>query len=1125
MPPPASFSPASGRLMIHRPRFAPHRPGRLAFVALLVVAGCGESGGGPAEPDREVAEVDVSASASSLEVGATLQLSAQGLNADGDELNGHTFVWASGNEARASVQSSTGLVTGMAPGPVRITATESTSGRSGHVDITVVPAAVTEVAVAPSARELTPGDTAHFSVQLRDVRGALLSGRAVVWSSSDAEVVTVVNGVATALAAGGPVTITASVEGVSGTAQVTVSDAAVAAVTVEPDTTVLLVSETVQFAATLTDADGDTLTGPTVAWTSSDAAIAEVSGTGIVTGVAEGGPITISATAEGVTGVASVTVAPPVVTVGSVEVSPDSATVEAGSTVALGVVVLATTGDTLGVAVAWSSLDSAVATVDADGVVLGVDSGGVAIVASAGAHADTAWIAVLPATGAFPSCGGDPYGTPVGGLALGDTVAAALGTGGCIEDGYYRHAWTFAIGAESTVQFDLASAQFDAWLVLADDAGQLIAESDDFGDGTDSRIVQALAAGTYRLLVTSYDPLETGGYTLSATADVSGVPPCDDLFSAEIGSIALDDSVAAELGTGGCEESGVNLHGWSFVLSAETEVRFELSTAEFGPVLHLTDGTGGGIASAMDDTGAGVAILTQTLVAGSYYLIVTSLENGGFGAYELSALSSDSVGPGFTIAGPSDVTLTVGESAAIAVTAARQGGFAEGITLTVEGLPAGVTASPASIGAGGTTATIMLTADGSATAGSATITVRGSAAGMTDRTFDVALTIEAGAGGGDGGVIQLLHAFEHLPGISYESQYGTRPETGLVQAADGFFYGVTSLGGKLADGSNGSGTIFRISSAGQLETLWVFDHLTIDGETPRSAMVEASDGNLYGITSADGSLFRITPAGEFTRIVRSIEIRGLRGRLMQGNDGAFYGASVQGGTSYRGSIFRVTPAGEVTTLASFDGSNGGEPFGALVQAPDGNFYGTTSAGGAHGGGTLFRMTPTGELTTMVSFIGGTSGTGTSPRGELALGPDGHLYGTAPYSGPLGGGTIFRMTLAGEFTIVHAFDPVRVDLGCNCGVAEPYGGLLLASDGNFYGTTTYGDPEYGWDGHGAVYRMTPEGAVSVVAYFATAEGGEAHDRLEEGSDGWLYGTSYSGGSDGLGTVFRVDISGP
>ena len=134
------------------------------------------------------------------------------------------------------------------------------------------------------------------------------------------------------------------------------------------------------------------------------------------------------------------------------------------------------------------------------------------------------------------------------------------------------------------------------------------------------------------------------------------------------------------------------------------------------------------------------------------------------------------------------------------------------------------------------------------------------------------------------------------------------------------------------------------------------------------------------------------------------------------------------------------------TLYTFSGGDGDKPIAGLIQGADSNFYGTTYFGGAFGNGTIFRMNAAGALTTIHSFSNGTDGG--HPYGGLIQTADGRFYATTTGGGPANLGTVFKMDSVGTVTTLHAF----------VGGAEgalPNAGLIHATDGSFYGTTTRG----------------------------------------------------------------------
>ncbi|HEY7581135.1 MAG TPA: choice-of-anchor tandem repeat GloVer-containing protein [Acetobacteraceae bacterium] len=223
---------------------------------------------------------------------------------------------------------------------------------------------------------------------------------------------------------------------------------------------------------------------------------------------------------------------------------------------------------------------------------------------------------------------------------------------------------------------------------------------------------------------------------------------------------------------------------------------------------------------------------------------------------------------------------------------------------------------------------------------------------------------------------------------------------------------------------------------------------------------------------------------------------------------------------------QTSPATKLTTLHTFDLADGAFPAAELFEVSDGVFFGSTSAGGPKGGGTLFKITAAGEFSTLFEFGDDTTAfEGSAPNTALIRGTDGFLYGTTSTGGDLGGGiaggygTIFRLTESGTLTTLHTFTGPDG--------AQPFSSLLQASDGFFYGTTIGG----GAGGTGTIFRMTPAGEVTTIYSFANdaSDGAQVQSALVEGSDHAFYGTTYSGGfgaqpNAGGGTVFRITPQG-
>src|SRR5213078_1107518 len=259
----------------------------------------------------------------------TVQLSATLKDANGNALSGRTVTWSSSNTSVATVSSS-GLVSGVTPGSATITATREGKSRTSAISVTNVPVATVDV--TPPSASVQAGQTVQLTATPRDAGGNPLSGRTVTWSSSNTAVATVSNSGLVSGVTPGSITISATSEGKSGTSAVTVTNVPVATVDVTPPSASVQAGQTVQLTATPKDANGAPLSGRTVTWSSSNTSVAAVSNSGLVSGVTPGSA-TVTATSEGKSGTSTITVTP--VPVASVDVTPPSASVQAGQTVQL----------------------------------------------------------------------------------------------------------------------------------------------------------------------------------------------------------------------------------------------------------------------------------------------------------------------------------------------------------------------------------------------------------------------------------------------------------------------------------------------------------------------------------------------------------------------------------------------------------------------------------------------------------------------------------------------------------------------------------------------------------------------------------------------------------------------
>jgi uncharacterized repeat protein (TIGR03803 family) len=387
----------------------------------------------------------------------------------------------------------------------------------------------------------------------------------------------------------------------------------------------------------------------------------------------------------------------------------------------------------------------------------------------------------------------------------------------------------------------------------------------------------------------------------------------------------------------------------------------------------------------------------------------------------------------------------------------------------------------------------------------------------------------------------LLHTFDFTNGYSPNA---------LVQAADGNLYGTTSNGGTntcIINGLNfGCGTVFRMSPTGALNTLYNFCSQSgcADGEGPGAPLIQATDGSLYGVTTGSasaqpniaGTVFRVTLRGELTTLYHFCSLTGCAdgelpyAPLVQATDGNFYGTTGYGGAHIWGTVFKITPSGKLTTLYSFCSeshcTDGQLPFAGVVQGVDGNLYGTTNFGGSYGYGTVFRITTGGKLTTLHSFD---NTDGAEPQAGLVQAPDGYFYGTSEAGGINGQGTVFRITANGTLTVLYSFCSQS---NCTDG-ADPHAGLVLGSDGNFYGEASGG----GESNSGTIFKITPDGVLATLYSFCSqsgcSDGADPWNLLVQATDGSFYSTTILGGASsacsdlfagesGCGTAFGFSV---
>lgn len=283
---------------------------------------------------------------------------------------------------------------------------------------------------------------------------------------------------------------------------------------------------------------------------------------------------------------------------------------------------------------------------------------------------------------------------------------------------------------------------------------------------------------------------------------------------------------------------------------------------------------------------------------------------------------------------------------------------------------------------------------------------------------------------------------------SFDGAHGSTPIGGLVLGADGNLYGTTELGG-----AHGFGNIFKITPVGVLTVLYDFTG-NADGGLPVAPLTLAANGIFYG-TSYPGVAFQISAGGVF-KVINTIPTT-TYGPLLQASDGNFYGVTEFGGTYTAGTVYKIAGK-KVTTLYSFDGTHGSYPIGGLVQGSDGYLYGTTTAGGSTNAGVIYKITTGGSLTVVVDFDNVHTLAGYQAYAGLVAGSDGNLYGATIWGGMFGDGVIFQLTLGGNYTVLYSFDAAHGD--------GAYSTPFQHTNGEIFGMTKRG----GTPGEGGVYSL-------------------------------------------------------
>lgn len=365
--------------------------------------------------------------------------------------------------------------------------------------------------------------------------------------------------------------------------------------------------------------------------------------------------------------------------------------------------------------------------------------------------------------------------------------------------------------------------------------------------------------------------------------------------------------------------------------------------------------------------------------------------------------------------------------------------------------------------------------------------------------------------------------FEVLYSFGANSTDAAYPYAGVTLEKDGTLLGTTYIGG-----ANNAGAVFKLAPDGAETVLYSFcaQSKCADGQTPYGGLIVDGTGNIFGTTylggsgAADGTVYKLAPDGTET-VLHSFQ-GGRDGiipdaALKADKKGNLYGTTASGGLHSIGTVFEVASDGTESILHAFAGApnDGAQTYSNLVADKQGNFYGTTYIGGANNFGTLFKLAPDGTETVLYSFCAlSNCADGESPYPGLIMDKAGNLYGTTNRGGAnIYYGTVFKFAPDGTETVLHSF------AGGSDG-SFPYGGLVADRKGDLYGMTWEG----GSAGGGIVFKVAQDGTETVLHTFTgtTNDGAYPYDAPILDKAGSLYGTTYGGGSNYKGVVFKLKV---
>lgn len=357
--------------------------------------------------------------------------------------------------------------------------------------------------------------------------------------------------------------------------------------------------------------------------------------------------------------------------------------------------------------------------------------------------------------------------------------------------------------------------------------------------------------------------------------------------------------------------------------------------------------------------------------------------------------------------------------------------------------------------------------------------------------------------------------------VDFDQTKGSYPEASLIQAIDGKLYGLTSQGG-----TNNDGVLFQYDP---ITNVYVKKHdfsNSLTGRFPLGSLIQANDGNLYGLTSnggvnGAGVLFQYNPVSNlYTKKVDFNSSTGQypSGTLIQANDGMLYGLTKQGGVNNYGVLFQYNINTNALIVKNYfaGGVNGNNPFGSLIQANDNMLYGLTEFGGTNGAGVLFQYDLSSNTFIKKSDFNNTNGR--SPKGRLMQANDGNLYGLTAQGGTYSNGVLF------QYNIINGILLPKINFRLQINGASPQGSLIQASDGKLYGMTNSSNiNSIGNDGTIFQYDISSNVLVNKLVFGISTDGAGPRFSLLKLNDGRLFGVTEQNGINNEGVLYEYNPS--